>query len=55
MLIPFISKWKKRTMIFEALIALEEFQRIHDRKLFKEWEKRWKEELDLIKVTRREK
>ncbi len=51
MLLPLISKWRKRTMIFEALIALDEFEKSGNRDLFKKWQRDWKRELDLIEAT----
>jgi len=43
-----MNKEIAETIIVEALLALTNFEKTGSRKEFKEWQEKWKEELDLI-------
>ena len=46
--IPMINKWTKQAIMFDVLIALDNFNKTGNREGFKEWQKKWEKELDLI-------
>jgi len=48
--IPMINKWTKQAIMFDVLIALEDFNKTGNREGFKEWRKKWKNELELIET-----
>jgi len=50
-LVPMINKQTKQLMIFDALVALDDFQKIGNREEFKDWQKKWTKELDLIEES----
>jgi len=46
--IPMINKWTKQAIMFDAFIALDDYDKTGNREGFKEWQKKWEKELDLI-------